>query len=239
MRVTCEEFVPAGVTVQRDGVLFATLTEIADPEPHDAALNMALDEVLLRAARGPVLRIYRWARPAVSFGYFGKFAEVGRAWAGRELVRRWTGGGVVPHGDDFTYTLIVPASDPFSRVAARESYRHIHERVAAALREAGCVVSMAPSAQEKVSNACFENAVESDLIAASGKVAGAAQRRTQWGLLHQGSIQIAGLDAKFATLFSAMLAPQISQREWEPDEPTAARDLAAQKYATQEWLTLR
>jgi lipoyl(octanoyl) transferase len=212
------------------------LTEIADPEPHGAALNMAIDEVLLREARAPLLRIYRWARPAVSFGYFGKLAEVECAWPGRELVRRWTGGGVVPHGDDFTYTLIVPADDSFARLPARDSYRQIHEIIAAALGEIGCAVSVALGAQEKVSNECFENAVESDLIAPGGKVAGAAQRRSNWGLLHQGSIQLAGLDADFAKLFSAMLAPEILRRELTLDQIAAAREVAARKYAMKSWL---
>ena len=83
-------------------MIFDELTEVADPEPHDAALNMALDEVLLRRAAGPLLRVYRWARPAVSFGYFGKVADAEAAWPGREMVRRWTGGGIVPHGADVT-----------------------------------------------------------------------------------------------------------------------------------------
>jgi lipoate-protein ligase A len=94
--------------------LFDHLCEVHDPEPHAAALNMAIDEALLRTAREPLLRIYRWARPAVSFGYFGKWADVHRAWPEREAVRRWTGGGIVPHGDDLTYSLIVPREHPFA-----------------------------------------------------------------------------------------------------------------------------
>jgi len=212
------------------------LTEIADPEPHDAALNMAIDEVLLREARLPLLRVYRWFRPAVSFGYFGKFAEVERTWPGRAAVRRWTGGGIVPHGEDFTYTLVVPADDPFARLAARESYRRIHEYIAAELRDVGCAASVAARGEAKVSNACFENAVAFDVLAANGKIAGAAQRRTQWGLLHQGSIQLTGLDAAFAHALTARFALHTSRQELTPDQLAAARDLAAQRYAAKSWL---
>ena len=45
-------------------MLFEKMTEVLDPEPHGAALNMAIDEALLRTATEPLLRIYRWARPA-------------------------------------------------------------------------------------------------------------------------------------------------------------------------------
>ncbi len=211
------------------------LTEIVDPEPHGAALNMAIDEVLLREARGPLLRVYRWARPAVSFGYFGKFAEVERMWPGREAVRRWTGGGIVPHGDDGAYTLIVPASEPFAHVPARESYRRLHEVIAALLREAGCPVSVAADARAKVSEACFENTVAFDVVAQHKKIAGAAQRRSRWGLLHQGSIQFAGLPGDFARQLSLKLATAVTQQPLPRDQLAAAQELATQKYGTKQW----
>jgi lipoate-protein ligase A len=74
-----------------------------DPEPKAAALNMAVDEALLISATAPILRFYRWRAPALSFGYFGRYAEVDNQAGGREIVRRWTGGGIVLHGDDLTY----------------------------------------------------------------------------------------------------------------------------------------
>ena len=94
-------------------VLFEQITAIIDPEPHPAALNMALDEALLQRALEPTLRVYRWSEPAVSLGYFSRFAEAEKAAAGRAMVRRWTGGGLVEHGDDITYTLIVPRDAAF------------------------------------------------------------------------------------------------------------------------------
>lgn len=216
--------------------LFAQLTEIADAEPYGAALNMALDEVLLRSAHEPLVRIYRWAQPAVSFGYFGKFADVERAWPEREIVRRWTGGGAVPHGDDLTYTLIVPRAHAFARLAARESYRLIHERIAALLGAAGQSVAVAPHAHAPVSNACFENAVEFDVLAAEGKVAGAAQRRTQWGLLHQGSIQGLALPESVPRQLASFLGREVARGAISTEQMTAASELAAEKYATAAWL---
>ena len=156
-------------------MLFEEIIEVVDPEPHHAALNMAIDEALLHAARSPILRVYRWTRPSVSFGYFGRFDSVADAWPGRDLVRRWTGGGVAPHGEDITYTLIVPRVSPFFRHPARESYRMIHEEIAGYLRRSGFAVGMAAQSSGKISDACFENPVAFDLLAGGMKIGGAAQ----------------------------------------------------------------
>ena len=214
-------------------MLFDELTEVSDPEPHDAALNMALDEVLLGRATGPVLRVYRWVRPAVSFGYFGKVAGVEAAWPGREMVRRWTGGGTVPHGADVTYTLLVPRGCAFFRLGAEEAYRTIHERIAALLAEEGSVVRVAAAASAKVSDACFENPARYDLLADGGKIAGAAQRRTRAGLLHQGSIQV---PTDFGTRLAKAFARRVCGRLLAEDELAEAHKLSVKKYATDAWL---
>ena len=207
------------------------MIEVLDPEPHDAALNMAIDETLLRAASRPTLRIYRWARPAVSFGYFGKWGEALAAAAGREIVRRWTGGGIVPHGEDLTFSLIVPRAHPFFAVSPRESYRAIHECVARALGNA----SLAAVAGSQISAACFENPVQHDVLIADRKVAGGAQRRTKCGLLHQGSIQrvddAAGISAALVSRFSS----RHSTIRLASEIQIAAALLAGEKYATDEW----
>ena len=166
-------------------VLFEHLTEVLDREPHDAPLNMAIDEVLLCRAITPQLRVYRWSAPAVSFGYFVASKDVAAQWPQRELVRRWTGGGAVPHGDDLTYTLVVPRSCAFFSLPLADSYRAIHERIASLLPDS----RMSERTDPKTSDACFENFAQHDVMIDGRKIAGAAQRRTREGLLHQGSIQ--------------------------------------------------
>ena len=213
-------------------VLFDQLTEILDPDPHGAALNMAIDEVLLRGSTTPLLRIYRWARPAVSFGYFGKYRDVAARWPDRDIVRRWTGGGEVPHGADFTYTLIVPRAHAFCRLRAPDSYRAIHECIAHLFGEAALTEHAAPT----ISGACFENAARFDVLIAARKVAGAGQRRTAHGLLHQGSIQLDTLDDTFATRLAASLSANRTQRPLAAAERVAADELALEKYSTDAWL---
>src|ERR1700761_7523358 len=90
----------------------------------DAGFNMALDEALLEAMPRllkPVLRFYGWTEPAVSFGYFQKYSEIERTTLLRPLVRRPTGGGLVPHDADWTYSLAFPTVHEWYATSAVES----------------------------------------------------------------------------------------------------------------------
>lgn len=205
-----------------------------DREPRSAAGNMAVDETLLRAARQPVLRVYRWARPAVSFGYFEKWAPVRAAWPEREMVRRWTGGGVVAHGEDWTYSLLVPRGFPQAEMEAGECYRRVHEILARALAGHGIGASCFPENEAKISAACFQNPVRHDVSLAGKKIAGAAQRRTRFGLLHQGSVQGVALPEGFGASLAAALARETEP--WAMDGFSEALDLAQAKYASRDWL---
>lgn len=210
-------------------MIFERLEFIDDPQPRAAALNMAIDEALLEAiGEWPILRVYRWARPAVSFGCFGDFAGVRRAFPTREWVRRWTGGGVVEHGADVTYSVVVPRPLALAMSRPAESYRLVHEAIRGVLDRA----EMAAADEPKVSPACFENPVRHDLLRDGRKLAGAAQRRTRQGLLHQGSIQ-AAVDA--GSLAAAM-APAIGRRLLSPAELVRAQALVATRYGTVPWL---
>jgi lipoate-protein ligase A len=206
--------------------------EIRDPLPHSAARNMALDEALLALALAPVLRVYRWERPAISFGYFGKYAPLAAAWPGRELVRRMTGGGVVPHGEDITYTLITPSGHPLTQMSAQQSYRAVHARLAAWLTQRGMAASLAPAPVKRGNGVCFESPAEADVLAAHGKLAGAAQRRTREGLLLQGSIQGVPTEwaAELASVFEVAEA-----REFTREEAALAERLEQEKYGHRAW----
>lgn len=216
-------------------MIFEELLLILDAEPHGGPYNMAMDEVLLREAVQPLLRVYAWSGPAISFGYFGRFAEVWPLWPERQLIRRWTGGGIVPHGEDLTYTLVVPRSHPFAARTAGETYRLIHEAVALALGQAGGPLSLAAGAP-KVSDECFANPAAHDILAGGIKIAGAAQRRTRHGLLHQGSIQRSGLGEEFAKRLAATLSGRVVGKALSPAEDKQANKLAEEKYGTVEWL---
>lgn len=197
---------------------------------------MAVDEAILAEISVPTLRFYRWLRPSVSFGYFDNYIAVAQAHAGRDLVRRWTGGGVVLHGEDFTYSVIVPKRSSFFEAGAAEAYRVIHEAIARTLQESGVPAEIVEAAPPKLSAACFENPVRHDLLLDGSKIAGAAQRRTRFGLLHQGSILGPRLPEDFGDRLAENLAGKAKGRELRASEMQAAGALAASKYASAEWM---
>ena len=158
----------------------------------DAAFNMALDEALLEAMlclQHPVLRFYGWTEPAATFGYFQKFAEVGAATKLRPLIRRPTGGGIVPHDADWTYSAVFPPGHDWHSLKAQESYRRIHDWLRLAFVELNIETNLAPCCKKTLPGQCFAGYEKHDLLWHGKKIAGAAQRRNKLGLLIQGSVQ--------------------------------------------------
>src|SRR5204862_5253060 len=117
--------------------LFASLNVYHDIASRSAALNMAVDEALLETAKIPTIRFYTWDHPALSFGYFGKFADVENHVLQRDLARRWTGGGIVFHGDDLTYSIVIPATEPAFSKSSSSIYERIHNALCDALVSEG------------------------------------------------------------------------------------------------------
>lgn len=114
----------------------------------DPAFNMALDEALLEAMarlQRPVLRFYGWNEPAASFGYFQRYADVERATLLRPLIRRPTGGGIVPHDADRTYSFAAPPGHEWHSLKAEESYRRIHQWIQSAFARLKIQTKLAPS----------------------------------------------------------------------------------------------
>ena len=207
----------------------------------DCVLNMALDEALLQAAPRlgrPLLRFYSWTEPAASFGYFQKHAEVEQMTLLRPLVRRPTGGGLVPHDADWTYSLVFPPGDEWYSLSATDSYRRVHEWIQAAFARLNLATELAPACSKALPGQCFQGHERFDVLWRGVKVAGAAQRRTRDGLLIQGSVQPQRLSQARAEWQQAMCDVACSGQgaQWvtfELDAPLAerAQELARQKYS--------
>jgi len=163
-----------------------------DSGPGEPAFNMALDEALMQciAALGvPVLRFYGWTVPAATFGYFQKIADIEAATLLRPLIRRPTGGGLVPHANDWTYSLTVPPEHPWFELRAEESYAQMHRWLQTAFAGLAQPTELAPCCRKETPGQCFAGYEKFDLLHGGRKLAGAAQRRNKLGLLIQGSIQ--------------------------------------------------
>lgn len=201
---------------------------------------MAVDEALLEAAPAlgqPVLRFYGWTESAATFGYFQKISEIERVTRLRPLVRRPTGGGLVPHDADWTYSLALPPAHAWHALRATESYERVHQWLRAAFARLGVAAELAPCCRKEIPGQCFAGHEKSDLLWHGRKIAGAAQRRTKTGLLIQGSVQLPpGADRRDWQQAMGDAAQTDWGAHWEPWEISGAlagrvRELVETKYA--------
>jgi lipoyl(octanoyl) transferase len=105
------------------------------------------------------------------------------------LVRRPTGGGLVPHDADWTYSLAFPTTHEWYSLSATESYQRVHEWIREAFAKLGVSTELALCCRKSAHGQCFAGYERSDVLWEGRKIAGAAQRRTNAGLLIQGSVQ--------------------------------------------------
>ena len=165
---------------------------VLDSGPCDCAFNMALDEALMEFApelQRPVLRFYGWTQPAASFGYSQTISNIEVITKLRPLVRRTTGGGLVPHDADWTYSVIIPPNHPWYELRATASYGRMHRWIQSAFAALDIATELAPCCRQEIPGQCFVGYEKSDVLRVGSKIAGAAQRRSKHGLLIQGSIQ--------------------------------------------------
>lgn len=168
--------------------------------------QMSLDEAVLEHAgdgEGPAacfLRFYPWDRRApqgATFGYSQAIEEietvVRRRWGGitLPLVRRTTGGGLVYHDGDITFSFVFPWP---KRTAPSLIYKNIHLGIHIALKARGIPSRFwsAPggSAPSGVRKECFAAPESKDLTHEDGTkfLGGALRRRKGYGL-YQGSMR--------------------------------------------------
>lgn len=218
----------------------------------DVYEHMALDETWVQVCPGETaLRFFNWTPgPALTFGY-AQFVREVRAQVTTQhfagvICRRATGGGMVYHVDDLTFSLIFPSPDK-----PAEIYKRLHGAIHAALLLGGLssqifdkklpASAYAPSQNEQAS-ACFVRPVENDLLATDGqKILGGAIRRFGTRVLYQGSLQLPGARESPAykqALIRAVRGFVGEELRLQPVEKTtlqAAQQLAQRQYQTPAW----
>lgn len=234
--------------------------EILPTRSAGAAENMAIDFLLLQRyprAAAPRFRHYGWRAPAFTFGYAQKIAFVRTKLPPDEpfdLCRRPTGGGIVDHRDDWTYSLVIPRGHPLEEQRAAQSYRAIHEALAAALVTQGVEAATKPTVENpddtpEAAGVCFQRAEVHDVVhtPSGAKIAGAAQKRNKHGLLFQGSIWRpaagAGVDWEsfhddFVSRLAAALDAEAHLTPW-PDLNEDEVSGLVEQYSSPEWIEYR
>ncbi len=198
---------------------------------------MAADQAWLELSEVPVLRVYRWKEPTATIGYAQSLPKLAESLPPWPVVRRWTGGGVVLHDNDYTYSVIVPAVHPWSQTNPLDSYRLIHESLARALDDGSRLAGMEDLIEAPF---CFVAPAMHDVIRDKVKVAGAGQRRGKLGLLHQGSVQQVTLSDDFWPRWAAQLAGKVLIRpEMTAEMKDRADELTQKRYSLSSWLNER
>jgi lipoate-protein ligase A len=216
-------------------------------------MNMAIDELLLEKSclvNMPILRFYSWDRPSVSIGYIQKYSAAPEN--GYSIVRRPTGGGVVFHDIDLTYTIEIPKGHRIEKLDRVESYHVFHRAIIKSLYELGInssLVNYETIQKDRMTMQCFVAPTKYDIVLDdkfSSKAAGAAQRRTKYGILHQGSIVLENIKSYSKKLTDCMIESierdfnvQFETYSHEQEFLNKAKLLSKDKYESETWNKIR
>lgn len=211
--------------------------------------QMAADELLV-SGFAPCIRFFNWDfRPQATFGYVQKLGQAKtelKTLGIDRFTRRMTGGGLVLHKDDLTFSLVFDLKE---RIQPNIIYTALHSAVNEELSKAGFFASVYngksdyhPQTQQGQVQNCFTNPVADDLMQDGKKVLGGALRRFDKRVLYQGSLQIKNAEtqkAKDALLKGFLKYLGLADFEeitLTPDFLEKTKNLAKTKYESEDWL---
>ena len=175
---------------------------------NSSAWNMALDEALLYGFKEhnlPILRIYGWEK-ALSFGRFSELAKIldmdKIEHNSISCVRRITGGGVLVHGNDISYSLIMPRRLLEGR-SVKETYHYLSGFLIRFYEKLSLKAEFASDLNLEIqsSDICLAANEPYDIVINGKKMGGNAQRYIKHTLLQHGSIPISFDKKYFEPLF--------------------------------------
>ena len=164
---------------------------------------MAVDEALLLsfdpATSLPLLRLYGWQPPALSLGRFQDAAKVLNLdrchAAGVPTVRRITGGGVIYHADELTYSIVCAPHQLSPATSVKETFRILTTFLLVFYRKLGmepCYAADVCRGQRLGERTafCFAGKETYDILVKGKKIGGNAQRRQKEVIFQHGSIPL-------------------------------------------------
>lgn len=174
---------------------------ILDSGKKSAVENMKADEALLKNLKPndkPILHLYDWEGPSATYGYFINPENYLKQEKKLLLSRRPTGGGILFHLWDFSFSVLIPSGHPGYSDDVMKNYHFVNDAVLDAVKNylktetSIQLLPMNPVPLDKYcEHFCFAKPTKYDVMIGGKKVAGAAQRKKRNGFLHQGSISVA------------------------------------------------
>jgi lipoate-protein ligase A len=224
---------------------------IIETQQLDVYEQMAADEALCETMPAPyLLRFYNWKAPGITFGYSQRRKAVAQAVAAAgsaitDVTRRPTGGGIVFHESDLTFSFIFPS--PGAYFEPGKTYDRLHRAINAEYARLGISFDLL---NEKTKDyavndpvmSCFAKPVNMDILYNGKKVLGGALRKFGEHMLYQASFQAPDARTNSGLHRNAVIKALGGEYglEWESAEmPAAARGKAAAiaegKYRTSAW----
>jgi lipoate-protein ligase A len=170
---------------------------LIDSGASDAATNMATDEALLLSYRPgtsmPVLRLYGWRPAAFSIGLSQNPRHLLKTDA---FVRRPTGGGLLFHDQELTYSFVASAQDIGVSLGVKESFAHITGFILELYRALGLKAHFAKNTKRLLTRSpliaalCLSRQEAYDIIVNGKKIGGHAQKRVRHLILQHGTIPL-------------------------------------------------
>ena len=223
---------------------------ILETPPLDVYEQMAADECICDALPSPYsLRFYNWSGPGATFGYSQRVEQVKNALgpekAALPLVRRPTGGGIVLHQNDLTFSFVF--SQPGTFFEPAKTYDRLHRAIAGAYAKKGSDFALLneKTADYRTNNPamdCFAKPVNLDILYNGKKVLGGALRKFGDHMLYQASFQApdARTNVDFhKKVISSALGDEFGL-SWRADdlsdrETDKVRALSLSKYRSADW----
>jgi lipoate---protein ligase len=182
--------------------------KVEDTGASQPEVNMALDAQYLADlsnSKKPILHFYDWSGPSATFGHFidlKKHIDLEKAKSHNlSLAKRPTGGGIVFHIWDFAFSFLMPSNHPMCSEKTLDNYQFVNSVVLEAVseyltlnQEAILIPEDAPLSGPNCKHFCMARPTIYDVVYKGLKIAGAAQRRTKSGYLHQGTISLTSPD---------------------------------------------
>lgn len=175
-------------------------------------MNMAIDEALTRKCidsedRTAAIRFYTWKETSCSIGYFQKIENVLKTLKDKSvpIVRRPTGGGIVFHGNDITFSIVKRRTKDNGQENITSFYKLIGESLLRGLERLGLICTFYLSeershhskSERKHLNDCLSRQsfcsvtpAKYDIMINGSKVAGYAARKSQGAVLCQGYLDL-------------------------------------------------